>query len=79
MSLYCLGLNANNNDEFNSLNYKLYNSEEETMLGIKIDRKLNFQSHISDLCRKASQKLSALNRIASYLDTDNVKSYIMPL
>ena len=69
----CLGSNVDNMEEFNSLDYKLNNSEEETMLGIKIDRKLNFQNHINDLCRKASQKINALNRIASYIDVHKRK------
>ena len=66
----CLGPNVNNAEEFHSVNFNLKNSEVETMLGIKIDRKLNFEAHINDLCRKASQKLNALNRIASFIDVD---------
>ena len=38
----CLGKHVDNHDVFSSIDYELYNSEEETMLGIKIDRKLNF-------------------------------------
>ena len=32
-------------------------SELETVLGIQIDNKLNFENHIKSLCNKASQKL----------------------
>ena len=34
----------------------------------KIDNKLSFESHVSSLCKKASQKLHALTRIANYMD-----------
>ena len=40
------------------------NSESEKLLGIKLDRHLNFDSHIENLCKKASQKVNALSRIA---------------
>ena len=36
------------------------NNKEETMLGIIIDNKLTFDSHINRMCKKAGQKLSAL-------------------
>ena len=37
------------------------------MLGIKIDSNLNFEEHVSTLCRKANQKLHALARISKYI------------
>ena len=46
------------------------NSKEEVMLGITIDTKLTFDSHIKSICRKAGQMLSALSRISPYLETD---------
>ena len=36
-------------------------------MGINIDDKLNFDSHISDLCKKASMQLNALNRLRAYI------------
>ena len=38
------------------------------ILGITLDRNMNFHTHIKDLCRKAGQKLSTLLRIIPYLD-----------
>ena len=35
------------------------NSEEEKILCIAIDNKLTFSSHITELCKKASKKISA--------------------
>ena len=43
-------------------------SELETVLGIQIDNKLNFENHIKSLCNKASQILGALQRISNMLD-----------
>ena len=38
------------------------------MLGIKLDSKLNFNSHIHDICEKAGQKLNAISRITACMD-----------
>ena len=38
------------------------------MLGIKLNSKLNFNSHIHDICQKAGQKLNAISRIKPYMD-----------
>ena len=43
-------------------------SQIETVLGIQIDNKLNFESHIKSLCSKASLKLGALQRFSNLLD-----------
>ena len=43
-------------------------NKAETLLGIKIDSELKFEDHVNFLCKKASQKLSALARIAPYMD-----------
>ena len=40
----------------------------ETVLGIQIDNKLNFESHIKSLWSKASQKQGALQRFSNLLD-----------
>ena len=48
--------------------FQITNSTEEKLLGIKLDSKLSFQNHASSLCKKASQKLHALTRIANYVN-----------
>ena len=45
-------------------------SNSEKLLGVTIDSKLSFDDHITILCRKASQKLHALSRVASYMSFD---------
>ena len=65
----CIGKNTEI-DIFKFENVCLENSKEEVILGITIDNKLTFDSHIKSMCRKAGQKLSALSRISPYLETD---------
>ena len=48
-------------------NQIIKNSKFEKLLGIKLDSKLNFNSHIHDICQKAGQKLNAISRIRPYM------------
>ena len=48
-------------------------SSSVDLLGIKIDDKLNFNEHVSKLCKKGNQKLHALARISKYLSKDKLK------
>ena len=40
------------------------NNTEEKILGVYFDNKLNFNTHLTKLCKKASQKLHALARVS---------------
>ena len=42
-------------------------------VGVKIDLNLNLNNHISDLCKKASGKVSALARVAPFIGFDKGK------
>ena len=42
---------------------KIEKSQEQVLLGITIDDKIRFKTHIEDICRKAKYKLHALQRI----------------
>ena len=57
----------NDNIEFDNL--LLENSKKEVVLGVTIDNKLIFDSHIKNVCRKASQKLGALLGITNHLNS----------
>ena len=72
----CTGKKSDDNGtlSLNELNFK--NSDYEIILGITIDRKLTFNKHIKNLCKKAGQKLSALLRISPYLDENKKSCYI---
>ena len=48
-------------------------SDEVELLGITIDKALNFKKHIENLCRTAQYKLHALRRIRKYLTLDKAK------
>ena len=51
-------------------NIEIASSNEEKLLGILLDSKLNFDSHITFHCKKVDQKLSALSKIDHYLTPD---------
>ena len=38
-----------------------------TLLGVEIDNELNFDNHISNICKKVGNKINALSRIQSFL------------
>ena len=45
-------------------------SENVKLLGIEIDNHLNFQLHVSTICKKAAGQLKALLRLKSFLNQD---------
>ena len=51
------------------------------LLGIKVDSKLSFNPHVTELCKKSNQKLRALRRERKFLSEDQAKllvnSYIL--
>ena len=58
----CIGKTVSDSELLNLKDLNLKNCEEAEILGITIDRNLNFKGHIKNICRKAGQKLSALLR-----------------
>ena len=51
-------------------NETISNNNYEKLLGVKVDHELNINEHVLSLCKKASQKLNALSRIASCMSFD---------
>ena len=51
----------------------IYSPKSVKLLGITIDKKLNFNCHIENICNAASYKLSALQRIRKYVTTEHAK------
>ena len=47
---------------------QIKNSHSEKLQGITTGNDLKFEDHINNICRKASAKISALSRIAPYMD-----------
>ena len=52
---------------FNFGNVEIRPENEVKLLGVDIDYRLNFNSHIGNICRKASRQLNVLKRIGKYL------------
>ena len=48
-------------------NSYIESEDEQVLLGTTIDSNLTFENHIRNICKKASQKLNALARIAPYM------------
>ena len=68
----CLGNNTEN-EIFLFHNILMKNSKEHKTLAVALENKLNFKNHISELCKKASQKIAALSRLTSYLHSSEKK------
>ena len=66
----CIVKNVTGSELLNFNGKILRNWREVEILGTTLDRNLNFRSHIKKLCRKVGQKLSALIRVSSYIDTN---------
>ena len=45
----------------------IWESKSEKLLGVTVDKNLNFNDHLSNVCKKANQKVTALARIAGIL------------
>ena len=54
--------------------FVINNSNEEKLLGIKIDTKLWLENYASSLCKKTRQKLHALARTVNYMNLSKRKS-----
>ena len=48
-------------------NEKIWESNKQKLLGLDIDRNLNFNEHVSSLCRKVGNKLSVLARLSNFM------------
>ena len=57
-------------------NDKLSSTCSENFFGIKIDNKLTLEEHIEGLCKKASQKVSAVARISSLMRFEQRKRIV---
>ena len=46
----------------------IWGSNGQTLLGLQIDRNLNFNEYVSSLCKKAGKKLSVLPRLSNFMN-----------
>ena len=49
-------------------NFTIQNSVSQKLLGITIDRHLNFNEHLSNLCKTGSLKITALATVFPYMN-----------
>ena len=60
-----------------SLSDKNIKSEKTVkLLGIKLDNKLNFDAHISDLCKKAATQLNVMKRLKQFNGFEERKNLV---
>ena len=65
---------ANKNDVSINLEYDTIESSNSVkLLGIFVDKQLNFNEHVSKLIKKGNQKLHALARVSKYLNQDKLR------
>ena len=64
---FIIAANTNEHLWINIGNEMIWESKAEKLLGITIDKNLNFTNHLTILCNKISQKVSALVRIVKLL------------
>ena len=57
----------NENVWANIENEKMWENNKQKLLGLDIDRNLNFNEHVSSLCRKASTRLSVLPSLSNFM------------
>ena len=70
----CKLIVANNDNVSLTLgNESIEASSTVELLGIKLDKNLDFNEHVLDLIKKGNQKLHALARISKYLNQDKLK------
>ena len=71
--LLILGRNSNQQITVHVGDSVIENTEEETLLGVVIDKRLNFETQISKLCKKAGNKLFAPARISRFMDSNKLR------
>ena len=64
---FIIAANTNEHLWINIGNEMIWESKEEKLLGVTIDKNLNFTKHLTILCNKISQKVYALARIVKLL------------
>ena len=64
----CLGSNLSVDEIFVYKSFNLKNNSVNEILETVIDREINFDKYVKDICKKAGNKLNTLIRIANILN-----------
>ena len=62
--------------EFNFSGRTIYSGAEVDLLGVKLDTKLSFESHIFKMCKKAAGQLNALKRVQGSVISYNTRKVL---
>ena len=57
-------------ESFTIQNHNVKCEDSVKLLGVTIDYMLNFDLHISDICKKAAKQINVLSRLSQYLTTE---------
>ena len=68
-----LGSNPGKSDLILKDSIKIPSAEEYVILGVTIDNRLTFDNHLKNLCKKITNKLNVLTRIAPYLNHNQIR------
>ena len=68
-----LGKSSNQDVTVNVGSSVIGNTDEEKLLGVTIDKKLTFETHINKLSKKAGNKLFALSRMSPYMNSNKLR------
>ena len=49
-------------------------SDKQKLLGITLNRNLDFKCHVENICKRAGQKLHALARVANFMDQEKLQT-----
>ena len=71
-------LSKNDNFEANINENRISNTRFEKLLGVIFDNQLNFNHHISNICKTASNKLHAFARASHCMDEDKMRILFNP-
>ena len=52
----------------------IWESQQERLLGVMVDRDLSFQQHMENLCKKAGAKVTALGRLVTIVSMDKKRT-----
>ena len=63
----------------NAENNPMKNSKREKLLGVKIDYKLTFNSHIDEICKKSGSKTNAFSRSLPYMNIEKRRNLLKTL
>ena len=55
---------------------KIWESKKQKLLGVEIDRPLNFDEYIASSCKKAGKKLFVLARLSNFMCTNKKRVLI---